>query len=103
MAMTLDEKTGGSEKVVSFRPAAEDIEPGFSKTVEVADVDDALKFLSGEGAIDVHGVDEAKLRRKIDWTVMPFLFLTYFLQYTDKSLGELMKKKDILRLNMAEK
>ena len=55
-----------------------------------ADVDEALNFLRGEG--DEHGnlteIDEAKLVHKIDMYIMPLLFMVYYLQYTDKTLGK---------------
>lgn len=49
--------------------------------------DDALEFLRKEEIGDEgEYVDEKKLVRKIDWMVMPLMFLCYFLEYLDKSL-----------------
>lgn len=49
--------------------------------------DKALDFLRKEEFGDeLEYVDEKKLLRKIDWMVMPLMFLCYFLEYLDKSL-----------------
>jgi len=49
--------------------------------------DRALAFLNREEVGNEHEyVDEKKLRRKIDWMVMPLMFACYFLEYLDKSL-----------------
>ena len=71
------------QKGVSF----DEIDVGASESVKVGDVDDALKFLKGGGVEgNLNAIDEKKLLKKIDWTIMPLLFLTYYLQYTDKNL-----------------
>ena len=55
---------------------------------KAAEVDDALNFLAKESADgDFAHINEKKLLRKIDWIVMPLLFSVYYLQYTDKTLG----------------
>jgi len=35
--------------------------------------------------VDVSGVDEAKLVRKIDWRLIPWLSLLYLLSFLDRS------------------
>ena len=50
------------------------------------DVDAALDFLRGEGASATRAIDERALIRKIDWMVVPLMFLCYNLQYLDKTL-----------------
>lgn len=44
--------------------------------------DEALKVL-GEH-VDISDVDMLKLRRKIDWVILPLMFSIYALQYLDK-------------------
>ena len=57
------------------------------KIVEARDVDEALKYLEAAGDnINLEDVDEKKLMRKVDWMLMPLMFLCYFLQYSDKTL-----------------
>lgn len=53
----------------------------------VADADAALEFLrQGNDAVSMTAEDERKLKRKIDWRVVPLMFGCYFLQYLDKTL-----------------
>ena len=55
--------------------------------MDVRDVDEALKFLEANaGTVGLEDVDEKSLIRKVDWTLMPLMFLCYFLQYSDKTL-----------------
>ena len=57
------------------------------RIVDVRDVDEALKFLEANaGTVRLEDVDEKSLMRKVDWTLMPLMFLCYFLQYSDKTL-----------------
>ncbi|EJT97462.1 MFS general substrate transporter [Dacryopinax primogenitus] len=53
--------------------------------VETADGDDALKLVGTH----VHQFDDkyyARLRRKIDWHIMPILVFVYFTQFLDKNI-----------------
>lgn len=71
------------ERTVSVDVGAE------KKIVGARDVDEALKFLEqNEHVVSIEDVDEKKLLRKIDWMLMPLMFLCYFLQYSDKTLSE---------------
>lgn len=54
---------------------------------DVRNADAALDFLRHEGAVrDMTPEDEKRLRRKIDWMVMPLMWCCYCLQYLDKTL-----------------
>ena len=82
-----------------FNHNTREVDTGLAKTVLVTDVDNALKFSNDEGAVDhFNGIDEKKLVRKTDWMVMPLLFLTDYLQYTDRTLGETALPKILLSL-----
>lgn len=53
----------------------------------VRDGDAALKFLKTEAEVgEADTVDDKKLLKKIDRTIVPLMFCCYFLQYLDKSL-----------------
>jgi hypothetical protein len=57
------------------------------RIVDVRDVDEALKFLEANASsINLEDVDEKRLMWKVDLTLMPLMFLCYFLQYSDKTL-----------------
>ena len=65
----------------------ESVDVGKEKMIGLKDVDEALKFLHAKaGTVGVESVDDKKLLRKVDWTMMPLMFLCYFLQYSDKTL-----------------
>lgn len=69
------------ERTVSISAGSE------KKIVGARDVDEALKFLEANAdSINLEDVDEKKLMRKVDWMLMPLMFLCYFLQYSDKTL-----------------
>ncbi len=53
----------------------------------VGEVDDALVYLKHEHLTTMTAADEARLLRKIDWMIMPLMWLCYFLQYLDKTLS----------------
>jgi hypothetical protein len=57
------------------------------KRVELVDVDAALDYLNHEDTTLMSEVDEKKLVRKIDWMIVPLLFLCYCLQFLDKTLS----------------
>ena len=51
--------------------------------------DKALEFLRTEAEVgEADDVDEKRLVRKIDFMIVPLMFLCYLLQYLDKSLRE---------------
>ncbi|KAK5679545.1 hypothetical protein LTS10_008366 [Elasticomyces elasticus] len=58
-------------------------------SVDSKDVDAAfhtLELSSTDELGDATHVDDARLLRKLDWTLMPLMFMSYFLQYSDKTL-----------------
>jgi hypothetical protein len=49
--------------------------------------DEALQYLEGHHNVDsaeVDAVDLKKLRTKVDWNIVPLMFLCYMLQFIDK-------------------
>ncbi|KAF2168408.1 hypothetical protein M409DRAFT_65412 [Zasmidium cellare ATCC 36951] len=70
----------------STSPALSDVEIGEIKDVKNADA--ALDFLRHEeGSVrEMTPEDERKLRRKIDWMIVPLMWCCYCLQYLDKTL-----------------
>lgn len=61
----------------------ESIEDGVMKPVG-KDADAALQFLS-QGAIHIDEATDKRIRRTIDWHIMPWMFGIYMLQYLDKT------------------
>jgi hypothetical protein len=49
-----------------------------------ADVDAAWKFLDGHRDAAVTETDLTALRHKIDWHIVPIMFLCYTMQFLDK-------------------
>jgi hypothetical protein len=86
-----DEKTVRESKSGdSFPSPHSDVEIGSVANVEETshDGDEALRFLKNQhdvGAMTAE--DEKKLVRKIDWMIVPLMWLCYCLQYLDKTLG----------------
>lgn len=50
----------------------------------LSDPDLAYDFLANNTAQNVTSVDLVKLRRKIDWYIVPIMFLCYTMQFIDK-------------------
>jgi hypothetical protein len=68
-----------------FASEAEQIKP--TKTLDTLHNDEALKvFANYTGDEAWTEEEEKKLRKKIDWRLMPILCLTYLLQYYDKAM-----------------
>lgn len=58
-----------------------------SMTVDTVHRDEALRVLQAyQGDESWSDEEEKKLRRKIDWKLMPVLCVTYGLQYYDKAM-----------------
>lgn len=75
------------EDITTFASTAgSDVEIGEIKDVRNADA--ALDFLRHEegGVQEMTPEDEKRLRRKIDWMVVPLMWCCYCLQYLDKTL-----------------
>lgn len=55
--------------------------------LDTVHTDEAMKVLANyTGEETWTDAEEAKLRRKIDWKLMPVLCMTYTLQYYDKAM-----------------
>lgn len=55
--------------------------------VDTVHTDEAMKVLAAyTGEQTWTDDEEKKIRRRIDWKVLPVLFLTYTLQYYDKAM-----------------
>jgi hypothetical protein len=64
-----------------------------TKQVAVKDVDDALRFLDGEGggpeaAAAMSETDQRNFLRRIDMRIIPLMLACYMLEYLDKTLRE---------------
>lgn len=58
-----------------------------TQTVDTVHRDEALRVLQAyQGDESWSDEEEKKLRRKIDWKLMPVLCVTYGLQYYDKAM-----------------
>lgn len=55
------------------------------KNIYTKDADAAWQFIRNAEVSDVV-VNEQKLVRKLDWMLMPLMFMCYYLQYSDKTL-----------------
>jgi hypothetical protein len=52
--------------------------------IELADADEAAAYVAGfHGSISTE--DDRRVRRKIDWHLMPPLMVLYFIQFTDSA------------------
>ncbi|KAI8255456.1 Thiamine pathway transporter THI73 [Colletotrichum sp. SAR11_239] len=73
------------EKSASSREAQPETIVGEVKDVSNADA--ALEFLRQCGDVNpMTDEDERRLKRKIDWRIVPLMFACYILQYLDKTL-----------------
>lgn len=57
------------------------------KRVNLIEVDAALEYLNREDTSVMSEIDEKKLVRKIDWMIVPLMWVCYNLQYLDKTLS----------------
>lgn len=73
------------ETAIQHDEAMADIQP--QKTVDTVHKDEAMKVLAAYQGDELWTDEEEKrLRRKIDWRLMPVLCATYMLQYYDKAM-----------------
>jgi hypothetical protein len=80
-----------SEKMASAVHQADRVEPGTPTksplTIDTVHQDEAMKVLATyQGDEHWDEMEEKKLRRKVDWKLMPILCVTYMLQYYDKAM-----------------
>ncbi|OLN85228.1 Thiamine pathway transporter THI73-like protein 2 [Colletotrichum chlorophyti] len=82
--MTFDKKPD-IEKAAVSGGMQDDILVGEVKDISNADA--ALEFLrNGSDVAPMTAGDERRLKRKIDWRIVPLMFACYILQYLDKTL-----------------
>ncbi|KAK5096549.1 hypothetical protein LTS08_007422 [Lithohypha guttulata] len=82
--MGIDEKTDIEGTLPDSLSEPENV---VGEVKDVANADAALEFLQQGGDIPpMTAMDERRLKRKIDWRVVPLLFACYILQYLDKTL-----------------
>lgn len=80
-----DNMSKGKDVEAAVSPTDSDIHVGEIR--DIADADAALDFLRHEQPVQqMTPEEERKLRRKIDWMVMPLMWSCYCLQYLDKTL-----------------
>ena len=46
--------------------------------------EEPTKYASSDYAVGEMELDDKKLLRRVDWQILPIMFLTYFLQFVDK-------------------
>lgn len=46
--------------------------------------DEPTKYVSSDYAVGEIELQDKKLLRRVDWQILPIMFLTYFLQFVDK-------------------
>lgn len=66
--------------------------------------DEALRYLenhNGISAAEVDAVDLKALRTKIDWHIVPLMFLCYFLQFIDKVIINVSSSNTMNHLGIA--
>jgi hypothetical protein len=75
---------------------AESIDREDVAKVDTVHNDEAVKVIAGyTGDLEWTKEEEDRLRKKIDWKLMPVLCLTYGLQYYDKAmLGQAVSQED---------
>ncbi|KAK2592257.1 hypothetical protein QQS21_010044 [Conoideocrella luteorostrata] len=86
MSSTGDEKARDADVRHTGSSSSSDNATGFSPaTAGVSNVDAAWKFLNDHrDAAGVDAVNLNALRRKIDWHIVPLMFLCYTMQFLDK-------------------
>jgi len=66
---------------------AESIDNKDLAQIDTVHNDEAVKVIAGyNGDLEWSTEEESKLRKKIDWKLMPILCITYGLQYYDKAM-----------------
>lgn len=76
-----------SDKGAAIQHHEDMAEAQTQKTVDTVHKDEAVKVLAAyQGDEAWTDEEEKRLRRKIDWRLMPVLCLTYMLQYYDKAM-----------------
>lgn len=60
--------------------------PSMSQSTASKDLDVAFNYIqnANDGGNDFQSVNLATLRRKIDWRIVPIMFLCYTMQFLDK-------------------
>ncbi|RFU27371.1 hypothetical protein B7463_g8971, partial [Scytalidium lignicola] len=70
-----------SEKVESINSTASPVD---NQTHDERDLDDAYRYLNSHTDAETDQINLKALRRKIDWHIIPIMFMCYVLQFVDK-------------------
>lgn len=85
MSCNGDEKRNEDLPQTASSSTSSDKAPAFLPTAGVTNVDAAWKFLNDHReTVGVDAVNLNALRRKIDWHIVPLMFLCYTMQFLDK-------------------
>ncbi|KFZ07570.1 hypothetical protein V501_06325 [Pseudogymnoascus sp. VKM F-4519 (FW-2642)] len=76
---TANEKAMAGSETDTTSPASPTV-----RTEHEDDLDDAFKYLHDHSNAESTSIDLAALRRKIDWRIVPIMFVCYVLQFVDK-------------------
>lgn len=73
-------------KIPPMSSSAVPASPSTSPIAATEDLDVAFKYIKnvGDGDVDSNSVNLAALRRKVDWHIVPIMFLCYTMQFLDK-------------------
>ncbi|TLD31823.1 hypothetical protein E2P81_ATG07313 [Venturia nashicola] len=85
--MSADIEKNRPSEPIEKAPQADDGESHNTKMIETVHHDEAVKVLATyHGEETWEDAEEKRLRRKLDWKLMPILCITYGLQYYDKAM-----------------
>lgn len=91
MSLAKDLKIEKDGEVVSSAPAVEagitassSVDQGIESSSDES-LDDSYQVFKATEDLQVDPAEAKRVVRKIDWRVVPVLFVTYMLQYLDKS------------------
>lgn len=62
---------------------------GISPAASSTQLDDTYALFKAQDALNIDPAEAKRVLRKIDFRIMPILFITYLLQYLDKSVNEI--------------
>ena len=86
MASIGDKEYEAESKLPALTSSDVPTSPSTAQITENEDLDVAFKYIknASDGHADFGSVNLAALRRKIDWHIVPIMFLCYTMQFLDK-------------------